>query len=59
MPAPKAWDPWFNLAEIPPVQAEPYVDYTATPEKSPVSRVLSFLPFVLGGVFLFFLLRSK
>lgn len=39
---------------------EVYVDFTALPGKgSPVSRILSFLPLLLGGLFILYLLGKK
>jgi hypothetical protein len=37
-----------------------YVDFTALPDKkSPISRLLSFLPLILGGLFILYLLGKK
>lgn len=53
-----------NIEKLLPMQSEEYVDYTVEGpgvivKKSPVSRVLSFLPLVLAGLFVFYLLRKK
>lgn len=39
--------------------SETYVDFTLPNKKSPLSRILSFLPLVLGGIFILYLLGKK